>query len=530
MYNCGLLWVSRPSVPRRENYAQPRTSYPPFINVLVPSKQPAISSTLAGVSTGSTTPITTTEISLKEKDKKQVLWMTRRSAHTRRAFLAGSAVTGLRQGPSNGLQWGSDALLLWSGSDPAPQSCGPSGAVRGHVEPMELANLKFRVARDDFSDGVSWVARNLPSRPAVPVLGGVLLDATESGLTISGFDYETSAQITVPAEIAGVGRALVSGRLLADITKALPARPVDVDVDGARVHIICGNAKFSLPTMPVEDYPQLPTVPEVTGSLPAEVFTESIAQVAVAAGKDDTLPMLTGIRVEISGDAVVLAATDRFRLAVRTIEWTPEASGTETSVLVPAKTLSEAGKTLGGAGNATVKLALGTGASLASEGLIGVLGSGRRTTSRLLDAEFPKFRQLLPTSHTALAVVEIAPLVDAIKRVALLAERGAQVRMDFSEDGLQLSAGGDDAGKAEESLPVEFVGTPLVIAFNPTYLLDGLNALHTEKVVLGFTLPSRPAVLQPAPADFEVPSEADGSYPAIDSQYTYLLMPVRLPG
>ncbi|MCW4354788.1 DNA polymerase III subunit beta [Hoyosella sp. YIM 151337] len=394
---------------------------------------------------------------------------------------------------------------------------------------MELANLKFRVARDDFADAVSWVARNLPSRPAVPVLGGVLLDASESGLTISGFDYETSAQITIPAEIAGAGRALVSGRLLADITKALPARPVDVDADGARVHIVCGNAKFSLPTMPVEDYPQLPVVPELTGSLTADVFTESISQVAVAAGRDDTLPMLTGIRVEISGDTVVLAATDRFRLAVRTITWQPEQASTETAVLVPAKTLSEAGKTLG-SGNSQVQLALGAGSTLAAEGLIGVLGSGRQTTSRLLDAEFPKFRQLLPASHTALAVVEIAPLVDAIKRVALLAERGAQVRLDFSEDGVQLSAGGDDAGKAEESLPVEFIGTPLVIAFNPAYLLDGLNALHTEKAVLGFTLPSRPAVLKPAPADFEPPAEADGAYPAVESDYTYLLMPVRLPG
>ncbi|GGC64146.1 DNA polymerase III subunit beta [Hoyosella rhizosphaerae] len=395
---------------------------------------------------------------------------------------------------------------------------------------MELTNLKFRVVRDDFSDGVTWVARNLPSRPTVPVLQCVLLETSEAGLTISGFDYETSTQINVPAEVSGAGRVLVSGRLLADITKSLPARPVDVEVDGTRVRILCGNAKFSLPMMSVEDYPQLPAVPAVTGSLTGDVFTEAISQVAIAAGKDDTLPMLTGIRLEISGSSVVLAATDRFRLAVRSIDWIPEKADTEISVLVPAKTLSEAGKSVGGSGNSIVKIALGEGHSLASEGLLGIISSTRRTTSRLLDAEFPKFRQLLPKTHTAMAALEVASLIEAIKRVALLAERGAQIRMDFSHDGLQISAGGDDAGQAEETLPIEFRGEPLVIAFNPGYLIDGLNSLHTDKVVFGFTLPSRPAVLQPADSDVELPDGEDGAFAARDSEYTYLLMPVRLPG
>ena len=186
---------------------------------------------------------------------------------------------------------------------------------------MELGTVKFRVARDDFSDSVAWVARSLPSRPAVPVLGGVLLAVDDSGLTVSGFDYEVSAQVRVPVEVAGSGQVLVSGKLLADITRSLPAKPVDVTVDGTKVLITCGSAKFSLPTMPVEDYPSLPELPSQTGTLPVEVFAEAISQVAVAAGKDDTLPMLTGIRMEIDGDAVVLAATDRFRLAVRELEW-----------------------------------------------------------------------------------------------------------------------------------------------------------------------------------------------------------------
>ncbi|MBH0123301.1 DNA polymerase III subunit beta [Rhodococcus sp. NPDC003382] len=394
---------------------------------------------------------------------------------------------------------------------------------------MELGTMKFRVAREDFADSVAWVARSLPSRPPVPVLGGVLLAADEQGLTVSGFDYEVSAQVHVSAEVITPGQVLVSGKLLADITRALPNKPVDVVLDGTRVLINCGSAKFSLPTMPVEDYPQLPELPQQTGSLPVDVFSEAISQVAVAAGKDDTLPMLTGIRVEIDGTDMVLAATDRFRLAVRKVEWMPTAESTSSAVLVPAKTLSEAAKTVGGSGNSPVQLALGSGSAVGADGLLGIVADGRRTTTRLLDAEFPKFRQLLPTEHTAMATVEIAPLVDAIKRVALVAERGAQVRLEFADGGLLLSAGGDDAGRAEESLPAEFYGEPLVIAFNPGYLLDGLGSLHTEKVSFGFTTSSRPAVLRPA-LDEEPEPDASGTFAAPESDYTYLLMPVRLPG
>ncbi len=394
---------------------------------------------------------------------------------------------------------------------------------------MELGSLKFRVAREDFSDSVAWVARSLPSRPPVPVLGGVLLAADEQGLTVSGFDYEVSAQVRVSAEVAAAGRVLVSGKLLADITKSLPNKPVDVGVDGTRVLITCGSAKFSLPTMPVEDYPQLPELPTQTGSIPVDVFSEAIAQVAVAAGKDDTLPMLTGIRVEIDGPTVVLAATDRFRLAVRELEWTPVGGETKTEVLIPARTLSESAKTLSSSATAPVELALGSGSSVGADGLLGIISEGRRTTTRLLDADFPKFRQLLPPEHTAVAVVEIAPLVEAIKRVALVAERGAQVRLEFSSEGVLLSAGGDDAGRAEEALMADFQGESLTIAFNPGYLIDGLSSLHSEKVTFGFTTPSRPAVLRPTSDDALVP-DSSGKFAAPQSAYTYLLMPVRLPG
>ena len=388
------------------------------------------------------------------------------------------------------------------------------------------SDLKFRLVREDFADAVAWVARSLPSRPpSNPVLAGVLITGSDDGLTIAGFDFDVSAEVTVPAEIASPGTVLVSGRLLSDITRALPTKPVDVSVDGTRMLLTCGSAKFSLPAMPVEDYPTLPSLPAETGVVAADLFTEAVGQVAVAAGRDDTLPMLTGIRVEISGDKIVLAATDRFRLAVREINWGSVSPDVEAAVLVPAKTLAETAKSV--SPTSDVHLALGTGAAVGEERLLGMRSGGRRSTTRLLDTEFPKYRQLLPAEHTAVATIGVTDLIEAIKRVALVADRGAQVRMEFSPGSLRLSAGADGVGLAEEDLEVDFAGEPLTIAFNPTYLTDGLGSLHSDRVTFGFTTPSKPAVLRPASEEGPAGS---GPFPALDTDYVYLLMPVRLPG
>ena len=308
-------------------------------------------------------------------------------------------------------------------------------------------------------------------------------------------------------------KTLVSGRLLADITKALPARPVELTVDGSRVSITCGSSKFSLPTMPVEDYPELPAMPEHVGSVPTDLFSEAVGQVAVAAGKDDTLPMLTGIRMEINADKLTMVATDRFRLAMREITWEPGTTIAATAVLVPAKTLADSAKTLG-AGASKVEISLASG-----DGLLGLSGTARRNTTRLLDAEFPKYRQLLPSESAVTANVEVGPLVEAIKRVSLVAERGTQVRLEFSDRVLRLTAGGDDEGSAEEELAVDLTGEPLTIAFNPSYLLDGLTAMKSDRAQMQFTTANRPALIKPVDEEGNV---ADG--------YRYLLMPVRLPG
>ena len=391
---------------------------------------------------------------------------------------------------------------------------------------MVDSDLKFRLARDDFADAVAWVARILPTKqPSRPILAGVLITGSDDGLAITGFDSDVSAEVQVPAEIASAGAVLVSGRLLSEITRSLPAKPVEVSVEGSRMLLTCGSAKFSLPTMPVEDYPTLPTLPAETGVVPADLFTEAVGQVAVAAGRDETISMLTGIRLEIAGEKVVLAATDRFRLAVRELTWSTASADVEAAVLVPARMLAEAAKAV--TSGSDVHLALGTGAAVGEARLLGMRSAGRRSTTSLLENEFPKFRQLLPSEHTAMATIGVAELTEAIKRVALVG--GAQVRMEFGEGSLRLSAGADGVGSAEEELSVEFAGEPLTIAFNPIYLTDGLGSLHSDRVTFGFTTSSKPAVLRPAGEGADEYSGA-GPFPAGATEYVYLLMPVRLPG
>ena len=376
--------------------------------------------------------------------------------------------------------------------------------------------MKFEIDRDAIADAVAWTAKSLPPRPPVPVLGGVLLHVDGERLSVSGFDYEVSTQVDLEVHAKSAGRALVSGRLLADITRSLPPHPVQVEVDGPRVAITCGNARFSLPTMPVEDYPTLPQMPTTVGTVPSDVFAAAVSQVAVAAGRDDTLPMLTGVRLEIDGERLTLAATDRYRLAVRELTWKPEQPGLSHAVLVPARTLVDAAKTLASGPELTIALSAGG----AGEGMMGFAGSNRRTTTRLLDAEFPKYQSLWPKESTGVAEIPVAPFVEAVKRVSLVADRGTPVRCEFTEGGVTLSAGGEDEGRAEESLAVTFEGEPITIAFNPTFLLDGVGAVDSDAARMSFTVASKPAVLSG--------KAVGGDDDEVD--YRYLIMPVRLPG
>jgi DNA polymerase-3 subunit beta len=376
-------------------------------------------------------------------------------------------------------------------------------------------SMKFRVERDALADAVAWTAKSLPSRPSVPVLAGVMLRVTDGRLHVSGFDYEVSSQVTVEVQADADGAALVSGRLLAEITKALPAKPVDIAAVGAHLELVCGSARFTLPTMPVEDYPSLPDMPSSAGTVDAATFASAVAQVAIAAGRDETLPMMTGVRIELNGSSMAMLATDRYRLAMRELEWSPDDSQISLNALVPAKTLNDTAKALGPIGG-SVLLALAQGN--AGEGMIGLAGGTRRTTSRLLDgANYPPVRSLFPASHNAEARVAVAALVEVVRRVALVAERTTPVLLSFGEDGLVVEAGGTEEARASEAMEAAFTGEPLTIGFNPQYLIDGLQNLGAPNALLSFVDAFKPAVISPAAENGE-----------IVPGYRYLIMPIRV--
>ncbi|CAL9473322.1 MULTISPECIES: DNA polymerase III subunit beta [Streptomyces] len=376
--------------------------------------------------------------------------------------------------------------------------------------------MKIRVERDVLAEAVAWAARSLPARPPVPVLAGLLLKAEEGSLSLSGFDYEVSARVSVEADVEEDGTVLVSGRLLADISRALPNRPVEISTDGVRVSVVCGSSRFTLHTLPVEEYPALPQMPSATGTVPGEVFAAAAAQVAIAAGRDDTLPVLTGVRIEIEGDTVTLASTDRYRFAVREFLWKPETPDASAVALVPAKTLLDTAKSLSGGDNVTLALS-GSGAG---EGLIGFEGNGRRTTTRLLEGDLPKYRTLFPTEFNSVAVIETAPFVEAVKRVSLVAERNTPVRLTFEQGVLILEAGSSDDAQAVERVDAQLEGDDISIAFNPGFLLEGLSAIDAPVAQLSFTTSTKPALLSGKPA-----TDAEA-----DEAYKYLIMPVRLSG
>lgn len=378
--------------------------------------------------------------------------------------------------------------------------------------------MKIVVDRDVLAEAVAWTARALPARPPVAVLAGIRLQAADE-LTLSSFDYDVSARADVTVSTQEPGSALVSGRLLAEISRSLPAKPVHIAADAGRVVLTCGSATFTLLTMPEDEYPALPQMPPPAGTIGSDAFATAVNQSAIAAGRDDTLPALTGVRIEIEDEILTLVSTDRYRLAVRELRWTPERAGLSAAVLVPAKALTETARSLTGGAEVAIALALpgSEAAGAVTEGMIGFTGAGRQTTTRLLGGEFPRYQTLLPRSVEAAAELPVGLLAESVRRVALVAERNTPVRLTFSAGQLVLEAGAGDQAQAEEVLEAEFSGSEeLSIAFNPQYLLDGLTAIDSDTVRIAFTERGKPALLTGKRG-------MDGA-----PEFRYLLMPIRL--
>jgi DNA polymerase-3 subunit beta len=376
--------------------------------------------------------------------------------------------------------------------------------------------VKIQVERDQLAEAVAWTARALPARPTAPVLAGIRINAGPAGLGISAFDYEVSAQAAIPVAADEPGTVLVSGKLLNEIIKSMPNRPVQMSTDGTRMTVRCGSAVFTLMLLPADEFPTLPGMPAATGTIGANTFATAVSQVAIAAGKDDTLPALTGVRAELDGDTITLVATDRYRLAVRTLRWNPAVDGLDTAVLVPARVLTDTARALTAGAEVTVGLAATD--DHPGDGIIGFEGGGRMTTTRLLAGEYPKYHTLMPAEFSARAEIPAAPFADAVKRVALVAERNTPIRLTFAPGEVLLEAGTGDEAQATESIEAAaFDGNGLQVAFNPQYLLDGINAAGSDIACISFTTPTRPAVIT-------------GKTEDPDPDYRYIIMPIRSAG
>ncbi|MCL2803193.1 MAG: DNA polymerase III subunit beta [Micrococcales bacterium] len=375
--------------------------------------------------------------------------------------------------------------------------------------------MKLVLDRDTLAEAASWVARALPQRPPSPVLSGVRIKAEtkDAGhVTLTTFDYEVSAKFDVPAQVDEAGEVLVSGKLLNEIAKSLPAKPVTLSVEGPKVHVNCGASAFTLLTMPIDDYPALPPLPTTVGAVQADVFTEAVGQVAVAATRDETLPLLTGVRMEIEGENLVLMATDRYRLAIRELTWKPAQSDVSRVALVRAKTLLEVAKAFGHTEEVSVSL---TAPGIAD--IIGFAAGGKETTSLLIDGDYPPVRKLLPESPPITAVVDVQQLIEAVRRMSLVAERNTPVRIIFTEGQAALNAGTGDDAQASEVVEAQLNGDEVTVAFNPHYLLDGLGVIGAKYVRISMTNSTK-AVL------FEAQDDLDGEARA---DYKYLLVPIR---
>ena len=377
--------------------------------------------------------------------------------------------------------------------------------------------MKFQANRDVFSEAVSFAVKLLPQRTTLPILSGVLIETTDTGLTLSSFDYEVSARTQITADVEEPGRVLVSGRLLADIASRLPNAPVQLSTENSRITVSCGAAHFTLLSMPVEEYPSLPEIAAESGVLPAESFATAVAQVAVAASRDDVTPVITGVQLEVSDTSLGLVATDRYRVAVREIDWDrgDNPSGETRTALVPARTLQEIGKTFGHSGTISVAIT-----HTDERELIAFSANQKTVTSLLIKGNFPPVKRLFPETVDNYAVINTAELIEATRRVALVLEREAALRFTFTIDGLTLEAIGSEQAQASESIDALLTGNDTIVSLKPQFLLDGLGAVHSEFVRLSFTKTDNPN----KPGPVLITSQSSKDQAGADN-YKYLLQP-----
>ncbi|MFE6932495.1 DNA polymerase III subunit beta [Streptomyces sp. NPDC057699] len=349
--------------------------------------------------------------------------------------------------------------------------------------------MEFRIERGALTDAVARAARVLPARSPVPVLGGLLLDADAGRLRVSGLDFEASSRVETEAHTVRPGKVLVMGRRLLDICKVLPEGPVECALEGSRFTVVGDGSRFGLSVLPLDDYPALPPLPEVRGAVDAGEFASAVAQVAVAAGRDDTLPTLTGIRIGLDGTTMTLAATDRYRFAVRTLPFKATAPEVAADVVVSARRLAEIARSLGGSGQVDVAV---------DGGSAGFEHAGTRTTVRLLDGRLPRHDKLFALTDPAVVELDRARLVEAVKRVSVVADGGSPLQMTFSagpEGSVLLQAGFEDDVASQRLPAVSASAVEMAVAFNPAYLMDALSSFEEATVRMRLMGPGQRAMV-----------------------------------
>ena len=371
--------------------------------------------------------------------------------------------------------------------------------------------MKVEVNTTSLADAVAWTTRVIDARPASPILAGIKLEAIDGTLQLSTFNFEISARDHIEAGVDEAGSSVVQGKILADITKSLPSEKTYLATEKSTLIITSGKAKFTMQLMPESEYPDLPAVPRILGKVDGETFHQAVDQACVAVSREETRPVLTGVYMQFEGDKVVMTSTDRFRLSRATFTWSPENPDVSTSTLLRGSLLRDVARTLNDSQNVVIDF------DEDNPSLIAFENAGRISTSQLIDGEFPAIDRLFADEYPIQAVIDKQQLISSIKRVSLVAERNAPIRMAFSDGSVTLSAGVADENQASDVIDVDFDGEDITVAFNPGYLIEGLSAIAEPFVRMKMTTAIKPV-------EFNGQQEADSDE---SMDYRYLLVPMR---
>ncbi len=366
--------------------------------------------------------------------------------------------------------------------------------------------MRVVAQKADLVEALSIVSRAVSSRSSLQVLSGVLLEAKSDGAMVSGTDMEISIKAPLVGRVEEVGAVVLPARIITDIAKNLPAHEVTIEqrLGENQVEVRAGESLFMLHAMPSSDFPQFPVFPLENGfTLEKNAFLETIHRVAPSASKDETRPVLTGVLIHVTKNSVKMVATDSYRLSVK--ETAIVTSITDrVEAIIPARSLTELARV--GAASTADRISV-----VPNENQVLFDIGGVSLISRLIDGQFPNYRQLLPERFESEIEVDREELMDVVRRVGLLAQRNAPLRLRFADNSLTVAAESQDVGRARESLPVRYDGEELEIGFNPEFLHEGLAAVSGQRAVIQLISPLRPAMLK-----------------GDDTDFVYLIMPIRL--